>query len=330
MKNIHVLKTDKPSNGYILGKCIKELSDVKIGQFTKTYYLMFSEEYFQPQNIYITNSEEIKEGDYVYRDSGIVFKITKELLEYYESIKDKDTHKRYKIILTTDQDLIKDGVQAIDDDFLEWFVKNPSCEEVVVIYEPKNFFDVKKGWEYKIIIPKEEPNIIDQWLEKNGNPEITKQVDEEAKKLQKQHLIDMMKSDEELGLYEQTKCYCGHTTTCDCGPEQEITLEDIFNDEKRQGVKELIDKHNQETLKEAAERLVPQAGCELNNSEASYWQQGWIKGCVEGSKWQQENSYSEEDFKLFARQFYREIKMDKSNLLWEDLADKCLEQFKKK
>ena len=26
-----------------------------------------------------------------------------------------------KIILTTDQELIKDGVQSIDDDFLEWF-----------------------------------------------------------------------------------------------------------------------------------------------------------------------------------------------------------------
>ena len=37
-----------------------------------------------------------------------------------------------KIILTTDQDLIEDGVQAIDDEFLEWFVKNPSCERVRV------------------------------------------------------------------------------------------------------------------------------------------------------------------------------------------------------
>lgn len=38
---------------------------------------------------------------------------------------------------------------------------------------------------------------------------------------QKQHLIDMMKADEDLGLYkEETKCYCGHTTYCDCGPEQ--------------------------------------------------------------------------------------------------------------
>ena len=39
-----------------------------------------------------------------------------------------------KIILTTDQDLLKDGVQPIDDEFLEWFVKNPNCESVEVGY----------------------------------------------------------------------------------------------------------------------------------------------------------------------------------------------------
>jgi hypothetical protein len=50
----------------------------------------------------------------------------------------------------------------------------------------------------------EEPNIISNWLSKNRNPEIDKQVDEEAKKLQKQHLIDMMKLDEELGLYDES------------------------------------------------------------------------------------------------------------------------------
>jgi len=56
-------------------------------------------------------------------------------------------------------------------------------------------------------------------------------------------------------------------------------------------------------------------------------------GFQEGAKWQAEQDkkkYSEKDFKLFARQYYREIKLDKSNLLWDDLADKCLEQFKKK
>jgi len=71
-----------------------------------------------------------------------------------------------KIILTTDQELIKDGVQAIDDEFLEWFVKNPSCENVKVelIEEiPSGFTFGMFGNDepptelvYKIIIPKEE------------------------------------------------------------------------------------------------------------------------------------------------------------------------------
>jgi hypothetical protein len=67
-----------------------------------------------------------------------------------------------KIILTTNQDLINDGVQAIDDEFLEWLVKNPSCEGVNVekVYimdsiTPKNLI------EYKILIPKEEPKCFD-------------------------------------------------------------------------------------------------------------------------------------------------------------------------
>jgi len=83
----------------------------------------------------------------------------------------------FSIILTTDQDLIKDGVQSIDDEFLKWFVKNPSCEFVDV----KKYHGVKTAiaeisavsgnddynWkgrgdlrDYKIIIPKEEQNIV--------------------------------------------------------------------------------------------------------------------------------------------------------------------------
>jgi hypothetical protein len=56
----------------------------------------------------------------------------------------------FSIILTTDQDLIKDGVQPIDDDFLNWLVKNPSCEEVEVR-------KIGKEWIYNAEIPKEEP-----------------------------------------------------------------------------------------------------------------------------------------------------------------------------
>ena len=64
----------------------------------------------------------------------------------------------------------------------------------------------------------------------------------DSKKEQKQHLIDMMESDEELGLYEQidqnnpvTK---GSTTLV-----KEIKLEDVFNDEKREGTKRIIHQH---------------------------------------------------------------------------------------
>ena len=46
----------------------------------------------------VVDDSEIKEGDYFYRDSGVVSILTKELLEYYKSIKDNDTHTRYKII----------------------------------------------------------------------------------------------------------------------------------------------------------------------------------------------------------------------------------------
>jgi hypothetical protein len=106
-------------------------------------------------NIYITNSEEIKEGDWVYHYAS------HKMFKY-------DGHglcvEVKKIILTTDQDLIKDGVQAIDNGFLEWFVKNPSCEsveientclEVRVCDCAMNENCLKPG--YKIIISQEEP-----------------------------------------------------------------------------------------------------------------------------------------------------------------------------
>jgi hypothetical protein len=165
MKNVRVLPTDKTSNGYILGKCIKELSDVKIGQFTKTYHLMFSEEYFQPHNIYITSDETIKEGDWVIDDEQDVFQVLE--INHTQGILRSDGFTYVinickKIILTTDQDLIKDGVEPIPDDFLEWFVKNPSCESVEVEkwtdYKLKNneeviFFNYK----IKYTISKEKP-----------------------------------------------------------------------------------------------------------------------------------------------------------------------------
>lgn len=60
-----------------------------------------------------------------------------------------------KIILTTDFDLIKDDVQAINNEFLEWFAKNPMCEHVQH-YTVDKSTTLNTIIKYELIIPKEE------------------------------------------------------------------------------------------------------------------------------------------------------------------------------
>ena len=140
MKNIQVVPTDKPSRLYI------NLLD----------YLSFDSLQLRGsnQNIYITSDEEIKEGDWCMVTPFGVDKFAK-VIRFKKENGILYNLECKKIILTTDQDLIKDGVQAIDDEFLEWFVKNPSCEEVIVTnlygdFNPIEYF-------YEIIFSKEEP-----------------------------------------------------------------------------------------------------------------------------------------------------------------------------
>jgi hypothetical protein len=156
MKNIHILSTDKPSRLYLT---------THEYIFKKGYALSTDE--CENKNIYITSDEEIKEGDY-----GLGFALgIKEVGRGHYVFKQDGTNVgklnaicngSKKIILTTDPQLIADGVQAIDDEFLEWFVKNPSCESVevenerVVLDDVNYNFDVVE-YKYKIIIPKEEP-----------------------------------------------------------------------------------------------------------------------------------------------------------------------------
>jgi hypothetical protein len=107
-------------------------------------------------NIYITSDEEIKEGDWTF-DGENPYKWTEDDVEdclYNPGFENYKGCK--KIILTTDGDLIKDGIQAIDDEFLEWFVKNPSCERVEVsedCFKPSNMVYGIDMEPYKIIIP---------------------------------------------------------------------------------------------------------------------------------------------------------------------------------
>ena len=142
MKNIHILPTDQPSKlGYI--------------SESKTYHLynndVFLDELANAISIYITSDEQGIKGDYV------IHTPTHKLIKVMERVRTADFKK---IILTTDPTLIADGVQAIDDEFLEWFVKNPSCDFVGVDKIPDlqsyNEKTYKCELVYTITIPQEE------------------------------------------------------------------------------------------------------------------------------------------------------------------------------
>ena len=149
MKNVHLLPTEKPSRlGYLTKKGKEVFNDLRL--FEKPMPNILDSE---NQHIYITSDEEIKEDDYYLGDDNHIYCLVTTV-----------NSNGKKIILTTDQDLITDGVQSIDDEFLEWFVKNPSCESVVVndskvvkehIFDGSN--DGEIVWEKKIIIPQEDP-----------------------------------------------------------------------------------------------------------------------------------------------------------------------------
>jgi hypothetical protein len=136
MKNIHIIPTDKPS------RLFKFANELHLDTIPKDYYKKY--------NIYITSDEEIKEGHYYYNER--LNKVFQAIIKSGYNTVDKE----FKIILTTDQDLIKDGVQAIDDEFLKWFVKNPSCDSLEVKKRYSDF-TVDPFVGYKIIIPQEEP-----------------------------------------------------------------------------------------------------------------------------------------------------------------------------
>ena len=145
MKNIHLIPTDKPSRlRFFCGRL--ELMRL----VPKKSDIIF-------QHIYITSDEFIEEDDFGLNLS------TKEIVKY-NGVKGLSSCYK-KIILTTDQDLIKDGIQAIDDEFLEWFIKNPSCEYVEVsedYFKLSNMVYGHNTEHYKIIIPKEPKPIHQQ------------------------------------------------------------------------------------------------------------------------------------------------------------------------
>lgn len=129
MKNVFLLPTESPSRLYHHG--ISELS------FTKKNCI-----WEEGRHLYITSEEDIEEGDWfifyskqlgwppkVYRHNGLDIH---NFIKVYEDMS-VDPMDCSRIVLTTDS-LLVDDVQEISDDFLQWLVENPGCEEVEVFY----------------------------------------------------------------------------------------------------------------------------------------------------------------------------------------------------
>jgi hypothetical protein len=121
-----------------------------------------------------------------------------------------------EILLSTDTELQKDGVQAIDDEFLEWFVKNPSCESVEV---NKLCYGALSGFSdagYKIIISKEKPK--QDWY----CPKCQSYVSSESV------------------TFEETHQICNTSVVIE-EPKQETLEKDLYNDKVEISVLALIE-----------------------------------------------------------------------------------------
>jgi len=261
MKNIHLLPTDKPSR---LSDCVNY------------------------KHLYITSDEEIKEGDKIINPTNEVqtcIGLEKGIgtdnicwIKVKETTTLQQILNSQKIILTTDQDLIKDGVQAIDDEFLEWFVKNPSCESVEVDFLQLHKLTGELGEsKYKIIIPQEE-----QCTCKIGEP-----YNNACCKVHGSMPQEEPKQENCCTPIGQIKRYVD-CVGCDRKPKQN-TCEHF----KEVGcIKDICTCNTgpkQESVEEAAERWYDST--EENKGFPK------MRAFKEGAKWQEQRMYSEEDLR---------------------------------
>ena len=260
MKNIHILPTDKPS------RLRYNLSNILV--LTKEAYRDYRKQV--NQNIYITSDEEIKEKDWVFD----IFLQAVFQANSFMGIKTQNTAK--KIILTTDTDLIADGVQSIPEEFLEWFVKNTNCEFVGVeelcggcgsndgdCWRSK---ECNKGYfknKYKIIIPEEEPkfeNSIENTINLMSIANSMFGTKEEPK--QEYEYIGECKGNNDDGCFMNSS---GHN--CGCYTRKLI---------------------KQETIEEAGKKYI---------ETSHYMNKDRMADITFGANWQKERMYSEEELK---------------------------------
>jgi len=284
MKNIHILPTEKPSRLSIIDS-----------------QLIYSKEFFiNPQNIYITSDEEIKEDSYILWEGKVY------TYREFMTMKTPVYTDFYPIVLTTDQDLISDGVQSIDDEFLEWFVNNTSCEEVEVDRDEREVGNhlggvVTQYGDYKIIIPKEEPK-----CNCGGHPydnSLCKIHGGIPKEEQCRNPLDCGKTyNKELTTQTITCNKCGKTNTFPFGGDH------------------YCPSLKQETLEEAA----------FHYSKNKINKNTSLLDFTKGAKWQAKRMYSEEEVEIILKSYKEFIVKELKGLSSFKDKNHWFEQFKKK
>lgn len=203
-----------------------------------------------------------------------------------------------KIILTTDQDLIADGVQPIDDDFLQWWITNPNCENVEIKKEHDDTVPYPKmrySKPYRIIIPG-----------KTYNQEI---VGYRLKPTIDRLMVDrLLKYAMPIWNNKDKSVYFikGHVAGSLVAKLKELQVLDFWftpiykNEEvKSDWVKESHLEYYRkegimkETLEEVAERLYPKTKNQVIDFANGFKKEGFFKG----AEWQAEKMYSEENSK---------------------------------
>jgi hypothetical protein len=349
MKNIHILPTDQPSRLAF--------------DMDENFYLLCEEPVFfkhqelvENRNIYITSSEEIKEGDWILYGANQIVKIEIQIDKNSEHFKIYGMGARRKIILTTDPKLIADGVQSIDDNFLKWFVKNPTCEFVEV--KEKSFNEIEKelgiyghdielteneysewlkngGQLYKIIIPQEEDKKIYDMplaIHDTGKTCTTKQ--EEPK--QESYICPKtnIQCDDECCVSAEDCHIISSLATGIVDCEEPNQNQDPCNlcgktlREQMKGCYEITCHrqflNKQETLEEAA----------INCWAEGAWdnRDDFTDGFIDGAKWQQEKMYAEADNIMRFLDTEVELKLSDTKTIerikW--YFETYFEQFKKK
>ena len=128
---------------------------------------------FAPQYLYVTNQDPYSAGDWVKNvtiEAEPPFKLDVHGIRYTQLA----PCRFEKVVLTTDEYLIQDGISSVEEEFLNWFCEkaNDSGKAIDIVEVKKNYLSNNGEWKevllpseweadtkvgYKIVVPNKEP-----------------------------------------------------------------------------------------------------------------------------------------------------------------------------